>query len=81
MNNKTFMTGLTFEELDMFFGDAPVPQHLVWKLDREYFDALYGNHDAVVDAEDYFEEDCDVPRIESLIAEEYLEEVMSWKRA
>lgn len=78
MINKTFEPGLTIEELEVFFfGEEPVPEELMWKLDREYFNALYGCHDAVIDAEDYSIED-DVPLLEDLIAEEYLEEVLSW---
>jgi hypothetical protein len=77
--NKTIETGLTFEELDMFFRGTSVPQELVWKLERSYFNDLYGCHDSIVDAEDYFEEDVeDEYRLEDIIDEKYLEEVLSW---
>lgn len=77
--NKTIDTGLTVKELEMFFfGEEPVPEEIMWKLDREYFNALYGCHDSIVDAEDYLEEDVEEYRLENIIDEKYLEEVLSW---
>lgn len=80
--NKIIETGLTIKELEMFFfGEEPVPQEIMWKLEREFFNDVYGCHDSIVDAEDYFEEDIEEYRLEDLIAEEHLEEVLSWMRA